>query len=87
MYLALLHTLNVSYRLSFSYSTKKKLREMVTTHSRIGSVAAQHLLAQGCLLELSTQQQIGFGLRFAETKFSINMWLQSYGSRILITTP
>ena len=40
-----------------------------------GSVAVQHLLAQGSLLELIASQQIGFGLRFAETKSSINMWL------------
>jgi len=50
-------------------------------------VAMQHLLAQGCLLELSASQKIGFGLRFAETKSLITMWLQSYGSRMLITTP
>ena len=50
-------------------------------------VMQQHLLAQGCLLELIASQQIGFELRFAETKSSISMWLQSYESRILITTP
>jgi len=60
---------------------------MVTIHSGIGSMAVQHLLAQGCLLELLASQKIGFGLRFAETKSLINMWLQSYRSRILITTP
>ena len=35
----------------------------------------QHLLAQGCLLELMAPQQIGFELSFAQTKSSITMWL------------
>ena len=35
----------------------------------------QHLLAQGCLLELMASQQIGFELSFAETKSSIIMCL------------
>jgi hypothetical protein len=50
-------------------------------------VAIQHLLAQGGLPELSASQQMGFGLRFAELKSSIIMWLQSYASKILIITP
>jgi hypothetical protein len=86
MYLALLHTLNVSIGYYITILQKKKPREMVTTHSGIGSVAVQHLLAQGCFLELSASQQIGFELRFAETKSSITIWLQSYAFRILITT-
>lgn len=53
---------------------------------RTRSVAVQHLLAQDCLLRVLASQQIGFGLRFTETKLSIIMWLQSYMSRILITT-
>jgi hypothetical protein len=39
------------------------------------------------LMELSASQQMGFGLRFAELKSSIIMWLQSYASKILIITP
>ena len=49
------------------------------------SLAVQPLLAHSCLLKLSAPQQMGFGLRFAEIKFSDHTWLQSYGIRILIT--
>jgi len=38
-------------------------------------VAMQYLLVQGCLLELLASQQIGFGLRFSETKSLITIWL------------
>ena len=35
----------------------------------------QHLLAQGCFLELIASQQIEFELKFAQLKSLVIMWL------------
>lgn len=52
-----------------------------------GSVAVQPLLSTLLLVKDIAWQWMRFEVRFAETKYSIFMWLQFYESRILITEP